>query len=190
MATIYRKNDERAAHVLAAHLLEHQVAIIPCDTIYGIVGIAPESESILRTVKGRPETKPFIQLISRSMLARLTNSSIPPEILALWPGPLTVIVGTPDGRTVAVREPADPFLQQVLTLVDQPLFSTSVNVSGEAEFTRFDEMVSRFSSVINLFIESDAAQGSIASTIVDITSRPYRLIRQGALDVTELLRDN
>ena len=91
MATIVEKNTDGAAEVLSRHLKSGALAIIPCDTIYGIVGVVPSSESALRTVKGRPETKPFIQLVTLDMAKKIAVKPIPSEILALWPGPLTVI---------------------------------------------------------------------------------------------------
>ena len=39
------------------------VAVLPCDTIYGLCGIAPESETRLREIKGRGFDSPFIVLI-------------------------------------------------------------------------------------------------------------------------------
>ena len=81
MGTIIAKHDQRAVAMLTEHLRERKLAIIPCDTIYGIVGIAPDTESQIREVKGREETKPFIQLINRSMLGRITDTEIPSSVL-------------------------------------------------------------------------------------------------------------
>ena len=47
-----------AGLAFAALLAGAGVAIIPCDTIYGIVGIDPEAESRIRALKGRDEGKP------------------------------------------------------------------------------------------------------------------------------------
>ena len=46
---------QRAVGVLSSY----GVAILPCDTIYGIVGVAPETEGRIRSIKGRGEDKPF-----------------------------------------------------------------------------------------------------------------------------------
>jgi L-threonylcarbamoyladenylate synthase len=187
MGIILTKHNSKTVQKLAEHLLEKKIAIIPCDTIYGIVGIVPETETALREVKGREETKPFIQLITREMLSQITPMELESNILSYWPGPLTIIVTHRQGGTVAVREPADPFLQQVLTLVGRPLFSTSVNFSGEVAFTQFSEMVKRFDAAVPLFVEGDASQGTTPSTIIDATCSPYKLIRQGALQVDRIL---
>ena len=187
MATIVEKNTDGTAEVLSRHLKSGALAIIPCDTIYGIVGVVPSSESALRTVKGRPETKPFIQLVTLDMAKRIAVKPIPSEILALWPGPLTVVVETVSGATVAIRVPADTFLQQVLEKVGSPIYSTSVNFSGEESFTRFDDMVERFGDTIPLYVKGDEFQGTVPSTIIDVVKNPYVLIRKGFVDVSNLI---
>ncbi|MDX9938619.1 MAG: L-threonylcarbamoyladenylate synthase [Sphaerochaetaceae bacterium] len=176
-----------SAHILAEHLRNGEIAIIPCDTIYGIVGADPESEPLLRMVKGRAETKPFIRLVNEAMALRIAADPLPPEVLALWPGPLTAIVRTATENTCAIRIPADEFLQEVLSLLGRPIFSTSVNVSGEPSLEDFEAMVMRFGQAVPLFIRGDAHQGTVPSTIVDITKRPFSLVRQGAADVSSLL---
>jgi L-threonylcarbamoyladenylate synthase len=187
MPNIIMKNDFDAVKILVEHLSAHRLAIIPCDTIYGIVGSVPHSERDLRMVKGREETKPFIQLIVPSMLQQISKDELDPEVLAFWPGPLTVIVRDRNGGTVAVRVPADPFLQQVIESLGTPIYSTSVNFAGEMAFTRFSDMVRRFGTSIDLFIQGEADQGTVPSTIIDATSRPYTLVQQGAVDVSSLV---
>lgn len=187
MGIIIPKHDQRAVAMLTEHLRERKLAIIPCDTIYGIVGVAPDTEKQIRDIKGREETKPFIQLINRSMLWRITDTEIPLPVLDHWPGPLTLVVSSLSGGTVAVREPSDMFLQDVLTALDAPLYSTSVNSSGQPAFTRFQEMVAHFGESIPLFLQGDENQGTVPSTILDVSKKPYHLIRQGVVDVTSLL---
>lgn len=187
MYMIIDKEGLETIGLVAEHLMTGDVAIMPCDTIYGIVGIVPESEERLRHVKGRPDTKPFIQLLSLSMVHTVTKEPIDSSILGLWPGPLTVIVSDRTGGKTAIRVPADPFLTEVIERVGKPMYSTSVNVSGEPSLIRFDDMVSRFSQTVPVFVRGSADQGTIPSTIIDISVRPYALVRQGALDVNALL---
>lgn len=187
MPTIISKQETDSIGMLVYHLSHHHLAIIPCDTIYGIVGSVPVTEKALRMVKGREETKPFIQLVTAEMVKKISSEPLDPLVFSYWPGPLTVIVNNWEGSTTAIRVPADPFLQTVLESLDKPIFSTSVNVSGEKAFVQFDEMVARFGDVIPLFVKGHDNQGTVPSTIIDVTKRPYTLVRQGAVDVTNLL---
>ena len=186
MGQIIEKSAEHAERMLVDHLLSGALAIMPCDTIYGIVGIVPDSEHALRHVKGRPDTKPFIQLVSLGMVEKIAREPIDTAILACWPGPLTVIVADVAGGKTAIRVPSDPFLTQVLQKLGRPMYSTSVNVSEEPSLTVFDEMVARFGEVVPLFIKGSEDQGTVPSTIIDITTEPWTLVRQGVLDVTSL----
>jgi len=97
------------------------------------------------------------------------------------------IVETVYGATVAIRVPADTFLQQVLEKVCAPLNSTSVNVSGEEACTRFDDMVERFGDTIPLYVKGDEFQGTVPSTIIDVVKNTYVLIRKGIVDVSNLI---
>jgi L-threonylcarbamoyladenylate synthase len=160
------------------------VAIMPCDTIYGIVGPAPQSERRLRGLKGRGE-KSFLQLIgSADWLPRFGDLRLPPSLASYWPGPLTIIFPAGQG-TVALRVPADPSLRQLLERLGRPLFSTSVNLSGQPPLWRIGDILGQFEKSVDLVVDAGDLPGRLASTIVDVTRRPFRLLRRGALDLPE-----
>lgn len=175
---------------LAEILAGGGVVVMPCDTIYGIVGAAPDSEERIRSIKGR-EGKQFLQLIaSAEWVNRFSDLKLPEQLAALWPGPLTLILparGKPD--TVALRVPDDPLLRGLLQELDRPLFSTSVNRSGESPLWRFAEIAECFEHSVDLLIDAGDLEGRLPSTILDVASRPFRLLRPGALEVPpELLK--
>lgn len=188
METIIRTDEPESFDILAHHLSVGRLAVMPCDTMYGIVGRAPETQGSLRLVKGRPETKPFIQLVTVELACRIANHPIDAAILSCWPGPLTVIVEDAEGGSTAVRVPSDPFLLTLLERLGFPLYSTSVNVSGEPALTRFSEMVARFRETVPLFVQGRADTGTVPSTIIDSRTRPYTLVRQGIMDVSDIIR--
>ena len=158
------------------------VAIMPCDTIYGIVGPAPESEHRLRELKGREE-KSFLQLIgSAGWLARFGGLALPPSLAPYWPGPLTLIFPAGEG-TVALRVPADPGLRLLLERLARPLFSTSVNLAGRPPLWRITDILDQFEAGVDLVVDAGDLPGRLASTIVDVTRRPFRVLRRGALEL-------
>ncbi len=187
MSTIISKSQVHSIDLIVEHLLANKLVIMPCDTIYGIVGVVPDSLPTLKVVKGRMETKPFIQLVTFEMAHAIASDPIDAKVIEVWPGPLTVIVRNKEGKTTAMRVPLDAFLQEILERVGKPLYSTSVNISGEEALTSFQAMCERFSEVIPLFVRGDEQQGTIPSTIIDITTLPYRLLRKGYIDVTSLI---
>jgi L-threonylcarbamoyladenylate synthase len=158
------------------------IAIIPCDTIYGLVGKVPDTEARIRAVKGRGEDKPFLQLVAGSdWAARLAAVPVPPALEKYWPGPLTVILPGIGGGTVALRVPDSPFLRDLLRAVKSPLYSTSVNRAGQPPLWRIAEIVAGFEARVDIVMDAGDLPEGVASTIVDATGSPLRIVRPGAL---------
>ena len=177
------KADSPAAFAaLVEHLARGGLAIAPGDTMYGIVGIAPDTEEAMRLLKGRGEDKPFLQLLgSAAWLPRLSNMPLPTPLAKYWPGALTIVLPGKLGGTVAVRVPDSPFLARLLPAVGRPLFSTSVNKAGSPPLSSVEEMNRVFGSEIGMIYDAGDVASGAPSTLVDATARPFRIIRQGAL---------
>ena len=69
---IIKKADEKSAEKTAQILKNGGITIIPTDTVYGFSGIVDlegktdyQTDVKIRTTKGRAESKPLIQLISK-----------------------------------------------------------------------------------------------------------------------------
>jgi L-threonylcarbamoyladenylate synthase len=182
---IIRKDDPDSALKAAHFLLERKVIIIPTDTIYGFSGVAPDTKQQIVAIKGRDEGKPFIELISApENLTGRTTDTINPDLLALWPGAITIIVNTTTGTT-AFRCPGDPWLREVLRLAGCSVYSTSVNRSGEKPLIAIEDICREFGNEVDLVIDGGNSSESKASTIVDATHDEYRIVRQGSVSVPE-----
>ncbi len=178
-------DDPKLLETLVDVLNSNGVVVMPCDTIYGLVGIAPETEDKIRSLKGRQE-KSFLQLIpDLQWLPRFTDSVLPEQLKAYWPGALTVIFPAGEGQTgtVALRIPDDALLLRVMEKLGKPLYSTSVNSSGQPALWRIEEIVAAFEARVDLVVAAGDRPDGVPSTIIDITSRPYRLLRRGAVDI-------
>lgn len=186
---VARLGDPDTAEAVRRVLAAGGIAIIPCDTIYGLVGV-PETESRISRVKGRLPDKPFLRLIGdESWLARYTAAALPPQLRPFWPGPLTVVFPDRAGGTIAVRVPADPWLHGLLAALDRPLVSTSVNREGEPPLGVVAEIVERFESEVDMVVDGGDRTDRTPSTLLDATARPYRVLRQGPVQIpAELTR--
>ncbi len=162
-------------------LAENRVVIMPCDTIYGLVGAAPETESKLIELKKRRE-KRFLRLIPDADISPYSPDRLPERVKAFWPAPLTVIVRDFNGETVALRCPDDLQLQKILNAVGRPLFSTSVNISGEPPLNSFEEIAAVFGSSVDLIVDGGNLKKKAPSTIVDLTQGKPIIVREGAVD--------
>ncbi len=158
------------------------IAIAPCDTIYGIIGAVPAAQTRIRDVKGREETKPFLQLASSaSWVESACPDPIPQSLLKYWPGPLTLVIRLRAGGTLAVRIPDSPQLVRLIARLGAPLYSTSVNRAGRPPLWRVAEIRAEFERDVDIIVDGGDMPGGMASTIVNVTRRPAVVTRQGGL---------
>lgn len=139
---------------VATALLAGQVVLLPTDTIYGLSCLATNETAVRRIlgIKGRPDNKPLISLVnSWAMVERqaIIENKVRNYLLSVWPGPVTAILvsrqhlpaavtgGLP---TIALRWPKNEWLNQLITLIGQPLVSTSANLAGQEPIVSIEEV--------------------------------------------------
>jgi L-threonylcarbamoyladenylate synthase len=174
--------DPRAFPTLVQILAGGGVAIAPGDTMYGLIGIAPRSEARLRRVKGRDGEKPFLQLIGNAAwIERISDVPVPPRLARFWPGPLTIVFPVRAGGTAAFRVPDNRFLHDLLDALSQPLYSTSVNRAGMPPLRTIEEMRRVLEGEVDAIYDAGDQVPGPPSTLVDITRRPFEILREGAV---------
>lgn len=168
-------------------LADNKVGAIPCDTIYGFSGIANEiTKDYIFEIKQRPQSKNLITLMSLDELKK-SSLIVPPILYDIYPAPLTAILRDEDsGNTVAVRVPNDSFIGEIIKKVG-PIWSTSVNISGQPSLTTFDEILAVFDSKVDFIVKKNIGSNSIPSTLVDFSSSEIKILRQGAFDIKPYL---
>ena len=207
---ILNKSDPSSIEKTSATLKAGGIVIIPTDTVYGfsgIVDLAPttgkaspvtlQTDAKIRAIKGRSETKPLIQLLAKPEDIRLyTDDEIPSGLLAKWPGALTIIVhikkdsplaatAIPESGTVAFRCPGDAWLREIIARCQAPIFSTSVNRSGQPVLDTITAISSEFEKEVDLIIDDGDKKGALPSTLVTIENGKVKVLRQGSVIVEE-----
>lgn len=136
-------------------------------------------------LKGRRQDQPFLSLIGDKELALRYGDCPLPEVLAsYWPGALTVIFPSKKfPPSIALRVPGDPFLLELLKAFDGALYSTSVNVHGSPALGNVEEIIAQFGDKVDLIVDSGDLEGGVPSTLVDIRTSPFKILRQGALEL-------
>ncbi|MGI8722187.1 MAG: L-threonylcarbamoyladenylate synthase, partial [Geodermatophilaceae bacterium] len=113
---------------------------------------------------------------------------------ACWPGGLTVIVEHPpslawdlgDGQgTVAVRVPDDDLARDLLRETG-PLGVSSANRSGRPPARTADDAIEALGDVVSVVLDDGPRPDGEASTIVDCTCDPPRVLRVGAVSESRL----
>ena len=166
------------------------------DTFYGL-GADPFNAAAverIRELKGREDDKPILLLISdMDQVERvITEKSKHFQELAakFWPGPLTIIgkanADLPDGitagtGTVGVRLPADASVRDFVRDCGGTLTATSANPAGRDSARSAEEVRNYFPAGLDLIVEGGQVTAIEPSTVVDATTSPPRVIREGAI---------
>lgn len=192
---ICRKCDEESLLIASDYLRRGKIVILPTDTVYGFSGIVNGrhysfgTDKKIDEIKGRSESKKLIQLISKPEdIKKYTRDVIPEELFKLWPGPLTIIVHVlkklGEFDTVAFRCPEDPWLRKVIEICGAPIYSTSVNFSGQECINNVSEIKNQFGSKVDLIVDDGDKSDGIPSTVVKIDEEgKLSILRQGKVEI-------
>jgi L-threonylcarbamoyladenylate synthase len=163
----------------AEALREGKVALVPTETVVGLVAAEP-GLSRIREIKNRDADKPIALLCVSSEEAFALAASVPPLARRLaslyWPGPLTLVLDLLDGGTVGLRVPADSAVRAVVAAYGEPLYATSANLSGEAAPKGLEDVDPRISEAVDLIVAGESGSGE-ASAVVDLSGGQVRLLR-------------
>ncbi len=163
------------------------IGIMLCDTIFGIVGAVPQTEQAIKDAKGRGEDHPFLQLIDPTWFNTLSTIPFPEQLTPYWPGPLTVITETQNQNTTAFRAPSGEMLNLVQS-VGVPIFSTSANLSGTPYHGNQDRLIKEFEGRVDFFLPTKKELlDRTPSTIINITTHPFTIVRKGRVTIPEHL---
>lgn len=188
--------DSGALDAASVAISNGKLIVLPTDTVYGVGADAfnPAAVANLLAAKGRGRQMPPPVLVGTKETADALADNLPEAartlIDAFWPGALTIIVtaqpslswdlGETAG-TVALRMPDS---EPALNLLQRtgPLAVSSANKTGMPAAMTVGEASDMLGDSIGLYLDGGRAGGGVASTIVDLTSEPYRIVRQGAIE--------
>ena len=189
---------ERAIEVLRGG----GIVALPTDTVYGIGCAldAPRGIERLFEAKARPLDRAIMLLLADESQAPETGVMSSAALAladAFWPGGLSLVVPQREGiqlpavltggiSTVGLRVPDHP-CPRVLAEAIGPMPVTSANRSGLPEARNAQEIADQLGGGVNLILDGGPARGGAPSTVVDCTSEPARVLRDGSID-TEAIR--
>lgn len=170
------------------------VAAFPTETFYGLGadGLNPGAINRVFAAKRRPVAKPLLVLIPD--VSDLNEVAAHPPELAFslaeefWPGPLTLVLeaspslpGELTGFTgkIGVRVEGHPVAHALAAGLKRPLTATSANLSGHTPALTAEEVADQLGGSIDLIIDGGRCRGGTGSTVLDLTSDPPLVIREG-----------
>lgn len=183
----------------AAHLRRGELVAFPTETVYGLGADAASPAAVQKifAAKGRPRDHPVIvHLAGQEQLDAW--GVVPPAAQQLaerfWPGPLTLVVPkrpavpaevTGGQPTVALRAPAHPVAQALLTAFGGGIAAPSANRFGRISPTTAQHVAEEFPELA-LILDGGPCAVGLESTIVDCTQTPVRILRPGGISAEAL----
>jgi L-threonylcarbamoyladenylate synthase len=177
-----------------------QTAILPFDTVYGLVG-DPEREDVAARIyelKRRPPSLPsaLVAVDFDELLERLPELSGHAATIArrLLPGPYTLVFSNPARRfpwvtgaspdTIGVRVPrvAGPGAEVIARV--GVVVATSANRHGEGDPATVGDVPPELRNA-SVVVQGGRLPGT-ASTVVDFTGDEPRVLREGAVSAADV----
>lgn len=175
----------------AANILKNGgVVIFPTDTVYGIGCRLDDQKAIGRIyqIKGTPQNQPFPILVSDiKQVARLAKiSKVAKKLInKFWPGGLTIILQAKSGQKIGFRQPKSGFVESLIDKVGVPIIGTSANLHGKDAVESSRDLDPELIKQVDYVLKGECEKG-IESTVVDVTTTPPKILRQGAIKIDDL----
>jgi len=179
-------------------------AVIPTDTLYGLGCNALNAPAVGRIfdIKHRSHVNALPMLVRDISWARELAYITPQQeqvIAHFWPGKVTFVlpkrpivpaIMCGGGQSVGIRAPDYPFIQSLLRHFGYPIAGTSANRSGKEPTHDAASIALDFSQSApqpDIIIDVGFLPDSLPSTVVDLSGRIPRILRQGAVRADKIM---
>lgn len=187
-------SQDHSADVLEV-LRSGSVVVYPTDTLYGLGVDACSKTAIakLYALKKREQAPVSVLMGSVDHLLEIVKdlSDVAEELIRRhMPGALTVITHTTydfapqlfsQKGTIGFRVPGDRISTQLPRLLERPITTTSVNPAGLDPATSRAEVEGYYANEVELMLDIGVIPPSLGSTVIDLTSQPFTILREGEI---------
>ena len=180
----------------------HECIAVPTETVYGLAGNAYSNSSVKKIfkLKKRPTNNPLI-VHYYNLNSLKDDCLINDEFRKLYnnfsPGPITYILKlkknskiskfvTNNQNTIAIRFPKHRLFRKLLRNLDYPLAAPSANISSKLSSVQPSDVKEEFGNKIKYVLEGGRSLIGLESTIINLTTKPYRLERLGVIDKAKI----
>lgn len=192
---------ETAINRASKVLLSGGLVAFPTESFYGLAVDATNETAVKRlfSVKERKRRRPVLILIpSLDSLAQYVKC-IPKNAHALikefWPGGLTLVFDsapkisqllTGETGKIGIRLSSNTVATALTSVAGVPITGTSANLSGQPPCRNAEGVMRCFGQEVDLILDGGETQGETASTVLDVTLDPPRILREGLVEKTQL----
>jgi len=176
---------------------QEQVFLHHTGFMFGVGCSAFNNDAIdkINKLKNREGKAGMILLLAKPDWMKKYGLEVLPEYKPLlqqfWPGNLTVIAKDTknlfekisSNGTVACRVPSSSALQEFMFRVDEPIISTSVNVSGSVALNDYKNIIHKYKDWFDFVVWENFPNLDEVnqSTIVDLTKNEISCLREGSI---------
>ena len=195
-----RLNSDRKGVGSAAECLQQGgLVAFPTETVYGLGADARNDTAVARiyTAKNRPDFNPLIVHVSdldRAAQLAVLDGRARELATAFWPGPLTLVLPrledaglsplvTAGLPSVAIRVPAAPLAQDLLTRAGIPIAAPSANPSGRVSAVTAQHVLDHLGDRVDAVLDGGPCAVGLESTILMVSGDHVHLLRPGGLPV-------
>ena len=191
------KNSEEIILTRATEIIAHGgIIAYPTETFYGLGADATNEKAIQKifAVKGRNFKKPISLIIDQTddiyPLVQDVSEVAKKLMAAFWPGALTIVflaantispLLTAGSGKIGLRVSSHPGAQGIVQKLKRPLTATSANLTGSPECISASDVALQLGDKIDAIIDLGNTPGNKGSTIIDVTSTPLVILREGAI---------
>jgi len=177
--------------------------VYPTETVYGLGTDACSNEAVAKifATKTRPLEDPIPVAVNSFELAHRIAELTPIAELAFkkfLPGPLTLVVKAKPGKiselvtagteNVGIRVPNHPVALKLIEFVGGPITATSANLSGKPAPISLRGALEQLGEHVDVALDSGKCKLGKPSTVLDLSSGPPRILREGPISEKELSR--
>jgi len=175
------------------------VICYPTDTLYGLGCDPLNAAAVKRTMEAKGDRMKPMPVLVKDLAAAERLAHIPNRAKrlanAFWPGPLTMVLRAREvlpsilipEMKVGIRSPKHALCLNLLGLCSDVLVGTSANLTGRPPATTAEEAFDQLEGHVDIILDGGRAPLGVASTVVDLTRPKITILREGPLDVNQLL---
>ena len=178
------------------------VIAFPTRCLYGLGADAfnPEAVDRIFKIKQRSAEKPILILIDEPnrLKGLVTHISEAAKAISerFWPGRVTLVFDAgakvPETLTagtgkIGIRLAGHPVAAALARATQGPLTGTSANISGCPGCHQIEGLQPAVTQQLDLILDAGPLRGGNGSTVVDVTGKIPRVLREGAVSEKEIL---
>lgn len=195
-----KKEDLNLIKEVAGVIKNGGIAVLPTDTIYGIVGLASDKTAVERIYKLRRRTSSKPMIILASSVEQIAELGVKVTLKQkaifkkLWPNPVSIVIDCPSQKlhylhrgkkSLAFRIPNNEFLLNLLKITG-PIVAPSANFEGGSPAKNIDQAKKYFTDSVPLYVDTGQLDYP-PSTVVKLEKNKLILLRQGATSIPKTL---